>query len=271
MSRIVRRLRGFGQEVSVGAGLVVFDTPGSPEGFEVVFGKRLIHAGSFRPNDQKIQPGEALAECAESARIRMMKVQAAVFDIGNVLLLFDYMKAAWRLMEKNQLVELPERTRIVKAKHDYESGLLNRREFLDIVRPEFRDIGPVEDFVAIWQDIFEENVPMTTLARRLAGEMPVFLISNISDIHIEFIRDRYEVFSIFRDAVYSCEACYMKPDERIFEHAIRRFGIDPRASLYFDDLADNCASAARLGFRVHHYSHEKHAEAEAWTAREVRS
>lgn len=183
-----------------------------------------------------------------------------------MLLLFDYMKAAWRLMDKNQLVELPERTRIVKAKHDYESGLLNRAEFLDIVRPEFRDVGPIEDFVAIWQDIFEENRPMTDLARRLAGRMPVFLISNISDIHIEFIRHRYDVFSIFRDAVYSCEACYMKPDERIFEHAIRRFGIDPAAALYFDDMADNCASAARVGFRVHHYQHENHPAAEEWTA-----
>lgn len=196
-----------------------------------------------------------------------MKVEAAVFDIGNVLLLFDYMKAAWRLMDKNSLADLPERAVIVKAKHDYEAGLLNRSEFLDIVRPEFRDIGPVEDFVAIWQDIFEENTRMTALARRLSERMPVFLISNISDIHIEFIHREYDVFRIFKDAVYSCEACVMKPDERIFQHAIRRFGIDPGRALYFDDMADNCASAEREGFLVHHYSHERHEAAEEWAVR----
>ncbi len=196
-----------------------------------------------------------------------MKIQAAVFDIGNVLLRFDYMKAAWRLMEKNQLVELPERTRVVKAKHDYESGLLNRAEFLDIVRPEFRDIGPVDDFVGIWQDIFEENLPMTALARKLSTKMPVYLISNISDIHIEYIWKTYEVFGIFRDAVYSCEACVMKPDERIFEMAVRRFEVDPRRTLYFDDMPENCEAAVRAGFLTHHYHHDQHAAAEAWTAR----
>lgn len=196
-----------------------------------------------------------------------LSIEAAVFDIGNVLLLFDYMKAAWRLMEKNRMVELPERSAIVKAKHDYESGLLNRSEFLDIVRPEFRDTGPVEDFVSIWQDIFVENMPMTALARRLAMRVPVFLISNISDIHIEYIQREYDVFGIFCDAVYSCEACVMKPDDRIFQRAIERFVIDPRRTLYFDDMPENCEAAVRAGFLVHHYHHEQHAAAEAWTAR----
>ena len=49
-----------------------------------------------------------------------MKIEAAIFDIGNVLLLFDYMKAANRLARKNRLVSLPDRGRITEANHEFE-------------------------------------------------------------------------------------------------------------------------------------------------------
>ncbi len=187
-----------------------------------------------------------------------MKTEAAIFDIGNVLLLFDYMKAARRLMEKSGMDCEPDRARITAANREYELGHTTPDQFLSVVRPEFRDSGDEAEFVAIWEDIFEENTRMTSLARRLAEKMPVFLISNIGPIHHKYIFRQFEVFQIFRDGVYSYRAGFMKPSPEIFEIAIRQFGIHPEHTLYFDDLKENCEAAAAAGLRAHHY--EPHRE-----------
>lgn len=193
-----------------------------------------------------------------------MKPTAAIFDIGNVLLKFDYLRAAWRLVEKNGLVDLPDRRPIVAAQHDFEAGIIDRGTFLATVRPHFKDSGPPDDFVRIWQEIFEENTPMTKVARDLAARMPVFLLSNISDLHVDHIRSTYPVFGIFRDAVYSHEAKLMKPDEAIFWHAAARFGIDPAATIYVDDMPENCETAVRTGYQTFHYDAARHDAFAAW-------
>ena len=130
-----------------------------------------------------------------------MKVEAAIFDIGNVLVLFDYMKAANRLVLKNGLRALPDRAAITAANHEFELGHTTRTQFLAAVRHEFQDTGREEEFVAIWEDIFEENVRMTSFARELSLRMPVFLISNIGEIHHRHLFSRFDEFSLFRQAM----------------------------------------------------------------------
>ena len=190
-------------------------------------------------------------------------IDAVIFDIGNVLLKFDYMIAARRLMEHNGLSEPPDRARIVAAKDALESGRIDRPEFLRLVRPEFSHTGADADFIAMWEDIFEENKPLTGIASALAANgMPTYLLSNISCIHHEFIFRRYPVFSTFRDGVYSYKAGALKPEAIIFEKAIAQFGVDPARTLYIDDLAENVAAAERAGLRGIVYDFNGHAAAE---------
>jgi haloacid dehalogenase superfamily, subfamily IA, variant 3 with third motif having DD or ED len=190
-------------------------------------------------------------------------IDAVIFDIGNVLLRFDYLVAARRLMEHNGLSELPDRTRIVAAKEALEGGRIDRTEFLRLVRPEFNHTGDDAAFIAMWEDIFEENTPMTALAARLAGQgMPTFLLSNISCIHREFIFRTYPVFSTFRDGVFSYEVGVLKPEPGIYEIALRKFGVDPSRTLFIDDLEANVAAAEAAGFRGLVYDFRDHAAAE---------
>ena len=183
--------------------------------------------------------------------------EAAIFDIGNVLVLFDYMKAANRLVEKNGLDALPNPACIIAANHEFELGRITRGQFLAAVRPEFQDTGGEEEFVEIWENIFEENTRMTAFARRLSEKVPVFLISNIGEIHHRFLFAKYDVFSIFRDRIFSYEAGLMKPDPAVFQLAISRFGVNPAATAYIDDIEENCAAARAAGFIGLHYEHCK--------------
>ena len=190
-------------------------------------------------------------------------IDAVIFDIGNVLLKFDYLVAAHRLMAHNHLAELPERARIVAAKEAFEGGRIDRAEFLRLVRPEFSHTGSDADFIAMWEDIFEENEPLTKVASDLAAaKVPTYLLSNISCIHHEFIFRRYPVFATFRDGVFSYRTGLLKPEPRIFEIAIAQFGVNPARTLYVDDLAPNVAAAEAAGLVGLLYDFNDHAAAE---------
>ncbi|MFY8214979.1 MAG: hypothetical protein ACOVMP_00075, partial [Chthoniobacterales bacterium] len=125
-------------------------------------------------------------------------------------------------MKKNNLSELPERELVVTAKARLEGGSIDRATFLSLVRPHFYDEGTDAEFLRIWEDIFEENIPMTTLAAQLAQKLPTYLVSNISCIHHEYIFAKYPVFQTFRDGVFSYQAGSLKPERQIYEIAIQQ-------------------------------------------------
>ncbi len=190
-----------------------------------------------------------------------MKITAAIFDIGNVLLPFDYYKAANRLIAENQPPAPPDREKIVAAKQELETGRIHRSEFLKRVRPEFAHTGDEADFLAIWEDIFIPNEPMFALVEELSQRMPLYLLSNISDIHRESIHRDFPIFRHFRDGVYSYEVGLMKPDPAIFALTAERFGVNPSETLYIDDMPENAQAAIQAGFVTIHYSHLDHEKA----------
>ncbi len=191
------------------------------------------------------------------------RVDAVIFDIGNVLLKFDYLIAARRLAALAGREELADHRPVAAAKAELECGAIDRAEFLDRVRPEFGHTGSEYEFLAIWRDIFEENLPMTRFATELAERgVPTFLLSNISCIHVDHISERYPVFATFRDAVYSYRAKSLKPSAEIYEVAIRQFGIDPERMLFIDDLTENVAAARVAGLQSLQYDWREHEKSE---------
>lgn len=191
-----------------------------------------------------------------------MKIQAAIFDIGNVLLPFDYERAGKRLVEEHNPATPPNRDRIKAAHTEHELGQIDRAEFLRRVRPEFNHTGPEADFIAVWEDIFFPNPAMDVLVETLAAKVPLYLLSNTNCIHRESIHRDYPVFRHFRDAVYSYEVGLMKPDPSIFHLAAKKFGVDPTRTLYIDDMPENVKAAKAAGFVAIRYDHRSHEEAE---------
>ena len=78
-----------------------------------------------------------------------------------------------------------------------------------------------------------------------------------------FQRD-YEIFTEFEHAVFSHEVGAMKPDDRIYEHALNAHQLDPAKTLYIDDLPENIAAGKRFGLRSFQYDYRDHAALLAW-------
>jgi len=186
-------------------------------------------------------------------------IRAFIFDIGNVLLRFDFSLVYKRLAPLCD-GELPSdiEPRVDAIKVIYEAGEISRDEFLKKVFDLLRFRGTEAQFVAAWEDIFEENAPMVSLVESLHGRYPLYLLSNTSDIHAEFILRRYPFFGRFSDGVYSYRVRCAKPDRAIYDLAARQFGVAPGETIFIDDLPANIASAREAGFNAIQYDFRRH-------------
>ena len=185
-------------------------------------------------------------------------IRSFIFDIGNVLIPFDFNRAIRRIASQcaSPLDGFsPQAKEIVER---YECGQIGRAEFLNQAIALLEYTGNEADFVAAWEDIFEENFAMTRLVGSLHARYPLYLLSNTSDIHASYLEAKYPVFQYFSGAVYSHLVRCMKPGHPIFEIATQQFGVNPGETVYIDDLAPNVATARELGFHAIQYDHTQH-------------
>jgi FMN phosphatase YigB (HAD superfamily) len=188
--------------------------------------------------------------------------RALLFDIGNVLVRFDFSPAAQKFASLSKATAQEVLSLLAPFKDDLESGRIADDDFISqsVERIGFR--GTREDFVQIWGDIFTANEPMIARVKQLSGQMPLYLFSNTSGLHKAWLFEKFDVFGLFAGGIYSHEAHCMKPHEPIFHAAITAFDLEPEQTLYIDDLPDNIATGRRLGFQCHQYHPDRHEEFE---------
>lgn len=202
-----------------------------------------------------------------------MPSRAFLFDIGNVLVHFDFTPAIQRFARLSRAGESEIKQLLSPFKDDLESGNIRDEDFIarSIERIGFR--GTADEFTAIWGDIFTENEPMIAFVKSLAGKHPLYLLSNTSGLHKAWLFEHFDIFRLFEGGIYSHEAQCMKPHEPIYRLALEQYQLDPATTFYIDDLADNIVTGQRLGLVCHHYSPGQHGVLEdavqAWLREEA--
>lgn len=183
---------------------------------------------------------------------------AVIFDLGKVLLDFDYGIVARRLAahsgrDAEQIRGLLDQSPLL---HRFESGRMTNDEFFREVSALTGYTGVFEEFADIFGDIFAPIAPMIDLHAQLrARGVPTFIFSNTNDLAIRHIRANFPFFANFTGYIYSHEARAMKPDARIYEVIEQRTQRTGAALLYIDDRKENVDAGAARGWRVVH--HEK--------------
>ncbi len=185
-------------------------------------------------------------------------IKQVLFDIGNVLLRFDHTPAIEKIQRYARKNLEDVREDIMAVNREYESGGIDRATFLQRAFEIIQFEGEDQDFVTAWQEIFTENLAMTALAHQVSRHYPVYILSNTSDIHVDYFTREYEVFKLFKQSIYSHEAGAMKPADHIYEVAIRELGIEPSETFYIDDLPANIEAGRKFGFVCHLYDWRNH-------------
>ncbi|HOB98555.1 MAG TPA: HAD family phosphatase [Verrucomicrobiota bacterium] len=181
------------------------------------------------------------------------KPKAVIFDLGKVLLDFDYGIAIRRLAPKvqipaDQIHALVNQSGLL---HDYESGAIGTDQFFARIQAASGYRGTLDEFGATFADIFVAIEPMIALhaqLRRLG--VPTYILSNTNELAVRHVIRHYPFFSQFDGYVLSYEHRVMKPAPEIYaiaEALARHRGPD---LFYIDDWPENVEAARRRGWRA---------------------
>jgi epoxide hydrolase-like predicted phosphatase len=182
-----------------------------------------------------------------------LKIKAVVFDLGKVLVDFDYGIAAHRLAQNSSATADEVRAVIDQSPllFRYESAGMTTQEFFDAVRARIGFRGTFDEFAAPFGDIFTEIPEMIRLHAQIrARGIPTFILSNTNDIAVSHIRRRFPFFANFNGYVFSYEQGVLKPERKIYEIAERITQTRGAEILFLDDKPENVDGANKLGWQT---------------------
>jgi putative hydrolase of the HAD superfamily len=179
--------------------------------------------------------------------------KAVIFDLGKVLLEFDYHRAA-AVLGPLSAVPAAEFKRIIDQTpllHRYETGLMTTGEFVAEVRQVTGYHGADALFHDTFGDIFWEIPAMIALQQRLkARGIPTFIFSNTNELAVRKIQSKFPFFAGFTGYIYSYEVRSMKPSPGIYEAMEAMAGAKGADLVYIDDRLENIEAGAARGWQA---------------------
>lgn len=181
-----------------------------------------------------------------------MPPKAVVFDLGKVLVEFDYAIAASKLepMCAVPAAELKAAMDQSPLLYRYETGLISTDQFFAEVQKHAGFRGDITAFGELFADIFTSIESMVALHSSVRSRgFPTYLFSNTNPLATQHIRQRFPFFDFFNGYVLSYEHGAMKPDPKLYEvveKLARRRGPE---LLYIDDRPENIATGISRGWQ----------------------
>jgi 2-haloacid dehalogenase len=176
-----------------------------------------------------------------------------VFDLGKVLVDFDYSIAARKIAARStkQLPDLRHFLGSSPVLARFESGLLTQQQFFAEIQQITGFIGNVDEFSDDFADIFLSIPPMIELHAELRQKGYLnYIFSNTNDIAIEHICRNFPFFKNFDGYIFSYKVGAMKPDVKIYEAMEKMSGKGGAEIIYIDDRPENVEAGAARGWRV---------------------
>lgn len=182
-----------------------------------------------------------------------MNIDAIFFDLGMVLVTFDWDIAIPRFAARNGRNEKIIKDFLAHPKHEsFERNGVSGDAFYAFGRDSIKWRGSQQEFQQIWNEIFTEIPEAIRLARALAQEYPLHVISNTNPWHAAYVEAKYEWINLFEQRIYSCAVELRKPDPRIYQLAAERAGVPPERALFIDDRLENLEGAQKIGMQTIH-------------------
>jgi len=179
------------------------------------------------------------------------KYSAIVFDLGKVLIPFDYSPAINKL---NQIEKgLGDRfIEFYKSNYhfhrDFERGKISETEFVDKMLEVVDHKIDAETFKKYYADIFSLNEDVVSLLPILKKDFNLFLLSNTDSIHQKYGWQKYEFLKYFEKLILSHAVGSVKPEEIIYRKVEEASGFPSEEHFYIDDIQEYVDAAINLGW-----------------------
>jgi len=182
------------------------------------------------------------------------RIEAVIFDLGNVLVDFDHTIAAQRISaftrkDPREIFNLFFDSELTGL---FEEGKISSQKFFSRVQGMLNLKIDYAQFLPIWNEIFfltEKNQAVYNLAKILKKHYKTALLSNINILHFAYLKRNFPIFDAFHNIVTSYEVGFRKPHPAIYEKTLHALEVSPDNVFYTDDRPELVESACRLGIR----------------------
>lgn len=179
-----------------------------------------------------------------------MVIKTIFFDLGNVIIPFDFKRAYSRLQPlcHYPVTEIPQRMRGTDLVSRFESGLIGPEQFVKEFSAVLELRINYDEFCDLWTSVFlPEPLIQESLLENLRRRYHLMILSNTNPIHFHMIRANYPLLGHFDHCVLSYEVGALKPSEAIFRAAVAQAGCTASECFFTDDLAVNVEAARQYG------------------------
>lgn len=180
-----------------------------------------------------------------------MRIDAAVFDLGGVLVDWDPRHLYRDVFDdEDEMERFLAEVCTLQWHFQHDRGV----PFTETIPALCAEFPEHADVIRLWDerylDMVAGEVPGTPdVVRDLhARGTRLYVLSNMPESTWEPIRDRFDWFELFDGTIISGVEKVVKPDPAIYALLVDRFGVEPSATVFVDDRADNVAAANELGF-----------------------
>ena len=188
-------------------------------------------------------------------------IRNIIFDLGGVIVHLDAERCikAFRQIGCGLVATYVEEHRTEDLFLDIELGHISTTDFCQQVRSMTGCDVADDRIVWAWNELLvsvDEEKKQRLL--QLSYQYRLFLLSNTNEMHWLKCRDEllpychYDANDYFERIFLSYEMHRKKPDADIFCQTLHEAGIAPEETLFIDDSADNCRTAASLGIKTLH-------------------
>lgn len=183
----------------------------------------------------------------------MSKIEAVIFDIGNVLIewqperFYDAVVGEARRKEIFSTVDLHDMNNKVDLGHPFRETIYETAE----AHPGFRnDIRMWHDrWIEMATPVIDHSVSLLR-ALRTKG-MPVFALTNFGIESFDFAETHYSFLGEFDRRYISGHMKRVKPDPEIYAMVEDDCGLAPESLLFADDRPENITAAEARGWQGH--------------------
>ena len=185
----------------------------------------------------------------------MNKPELIIFDLGRVLVDFDFKKVIRELKKHTRFSEKEiqhyfETTPLWDA---FERGTVRPQPFFKQLSKELelRDLN-FEQFKPFWNDIFTVKQDTIAVLEKLRGRYRLAILSNVNEMHWGHIVEKHAFISWFDHPIASYAIGLRKPEHAIYHKALQIAGNIPAGkAMFFDDVKDHITAAREVGIRAH--------------------
>lgn len=190
------------------------------------------------------------------------KVDAVIFDIGNVLIQYAPDNFISMLFPGDEKKQQDMMAQVYKGKYwpCFDRGTMTYEEAAHRLHEEYG--YPYEDYMHAlmgWIDIkpvMEEGFRAAQKCK--AAGKKLYLLSNYPQVGYERMREKFKVYfgDLFDGGVISCYVHQLKPDAEIYHTLMGRYGFAAQRAVFIDDTLKNVEGAMKVGIHGFHM-HEK--------------